>query len=139
MTDNLIKILIADDNYASRRLLKAFLKEYGECSFAINGIEAVEAFKLAYQNGEPFRLICLDIMMPEMDGMEALRRIRAFEDERKIPEDKLCKIVMTTALDDRKDIIESFNEGCEGYLIKPVEETQIVKVLVQLGLISQTS
>lgn len=134
-----MKILIADDNYASRRLLKAFLKDYGECSFAINGVEAVEAFKLGYNSGEGFKLICLDIMMPEMDGMEALRQIRAFEAEHQVPEDKLCKIVMTTALDDRKDIIESFNEGCEGYLIKPVEETQITKVLVQLGLITQSA
>ncbi len=132
-----MKILIADDNYASRRLLKAFLKDFGDCSFAVNGLEAVEAFKLAFENSDPFQLICLDIMMPEMDGMEALRQIRAYEAEQKIAPDKLCKIVMTTALDERKDIIESFNEGCEGYLIKPVEENQITKVLVQLGLISQ--
>lgn len=132
-----MKILIADDNYASRRLLKAFLKDFGDCSFAVNGLEAVEAFKLAFENSDPFQLICLDIMMPEMDGMEALRQIRAYEAEQKIAADKLCKIVMTTALDERKDIIESFNEGCEGYLIKPVEENQITKVLVQLGLISQ--
>lgn len=132
-----MKILIADDNYASRRLLKAFLKDFGDCSFAVNGLEAVEAFRVAHENNDPFQLICLDIMMLEMDGMEALRQIRAYESEQKIAPDKLCKIVMTTALDERKDIIESFNEGCEGYLIKPVEENQITKVLVQLGLVSQ--
>jgi len=134
-----MKILIADDNYASRRLLKAFLKDFGDCSFAVNGLEAVEAFRIAHENNDPFKLICLDIMMPEMDGMEALRQIRTYETEQKIPPEKLCKIVMTTALDERKDIIESFNEGCEGYLIKPVEENQITKVLVQLGLVSQRS
>ncbi len=134
-----MKILIADDNYASRRLLKAFLKDFGDCSFAVNGLEAVEAFRIAHENNDPFQLICLDIMMPEMDGMEALRQIRSYENEHKLTPDKLSKIVMTTALDERKDIIESFNEGCEGYLIKPVEENQITKVLVQLGLVSQRS
>jgi len=134
-----MKILIADDNYASRRLLKVFLKDFGESHFAVNGLEALDAFKLAHQNGDPFKLVCLDIMMPEMDGVEALRQMRAFENEHGVPEDRRCKVLMTTALDDRKDIIESFNEGCEGYLIKPVEETQITKVLAQLGLIPQSS
>jgi two-component system, chemotaxis family, chemotaxis protein CheY len=130
-----VKILITDDNYASRRLLKAFLKDYGECSFATNGVEAVEAVRKSWDENEPFKLICLDIMMPEMDGMETLRQVRAMEEERGIGEDQAAKIIMTTALDDRKDIIESFNEGCEGYLIKPVEEAQITKVLIQLGLV----
>jgi two-component system, chemotaxis family, chemotaxis protein CheY len=131
-----VKILITDDNYASRRLLKAFLKDYGECIFATNGREAVDAFNKAWEEKEPFKLICMDIMMPEMDGMEALRQIRALEEKMNAPEAQTAKIIMTTALDDRKDIIESFNEGCEGYLIKPVEEAQITKVLIQLGLIS---
>jgi len=132
-----MKILIADDNYASRRLLKVFLKDYGESHFAVNGLEALDAFKLAHQSGDSFKLVCLDIMMPEMDGVEALRQIRAFEAEHGVAEESRCKVLMTTALDDRKDIIESFNEGCEGYLIKPVEESQIIKVLTQLGLIPQ--
>jgi len=132
-----MKILIADDNYASRRLLKAYLSQYGDCHFAVNGAEAVDSFRLAFQGNDPFDLICLDIMMPEMDGLEALRQIRAFEADRiaEASTQKRCKILMTTALDDRKDIIDSFNEGCEGYLIKPVEEQQIVKVLAQLGLV----
>lgn len=134
-----MKILIVDDNYASRRLLKVYLKDYGDCVFAVNGLEAVDAFRLAHQNGDPFQLICLDIMMPEMDGVEALRQIRQFEAEHSVPEEKRCKIIMTTALDDRKDIIESFNEGCEGYLIKPVEETQITKVMAQLNLVAPSS
>lgn len=130
-----MKILIADDNYASRRLLKAYLTQYGDCHFAVNGVEAVDSFRLAFQGNDPFDLICLDIMMPEMDGLEALRLIRAFESENCAEDAPRCKVLMTTALDDRKDIIDSFNEGCEGYLIKPVEEQQISKVLVQLGLI----
>lgn len=128
-----MKILIADDNYASRRLLKVYLKDYGNCVFATNGLEAIEAYKLAHGAGEPFSLVCLDIMMPEMDGMESLRQIRAFETEQGVPAEKQSKIIMTTALDDRKDIIDSFNEGCEAYLIKPVEENQLTKVLTQLN------
>jgi two-component system chemotaxis response regulator CheY len=131
-----MKILITDDNYASRRLLKAFLKDYGECFFATNGIEAVQAFKQALNEKEPFHLVCMDIMMPEMDGMEALREIRSLENAANIATANQVKVIMTTALDSRKDIIESFNEGCEGYLIKPVEEVQINKVLKQLGLLS---
>jgi two-component system, chemotaxis family, chemotaxis protein CheY len=130
-----MRILIVDDNYASRRLLKAFLSEYGPCTYATNGLEAIEAFKLSRKNQEPFDLICLDIMMPEMDGREALSEIRKIEQEENLDSTQGVKIIMTTALDGKHEIIESFNEGCEGYIIKPVEESQLQKVLFQLGLI----
>jgi two-component system chemotaxis response regulator CheY len=131
-----MKILITDDNYASRRLMEAFLRKYGDCDLASNGQEAVQRVKEAHENGFKYDLICMDIMMPVMDGVEALRVIRSLEEEWGVAESDAIRIIMTTAKDDRRDIIESFNEGCEGYLIKPVEEEQINKVLQQLSLIS---
>ena len=131
-----MKTLIVDDNYASRKLLKAYLESYGPCTTANDGREGLEAFLQNFDQGAPFDLVCLDIMMPEMDGREVLRHLREGERTRGVPQAEQVKVVMTTALDDRKDIIESFNEGCEGYIIKPIEGAQLTKVLVQLGLIS---
>lgn len=63
-----MKILIVEDDFYSRKILKKFLTAYGEVDIAINGEEAVAAFKLAWEENQPYDLITLDIMMPIMDG-----------------------------------------------------------------------
>ena len=75
-----MKTLIVEDDFTSRLFLQTFLSRYGECHIAVNGREAVEAFRMAADNGSPYDLICMDIMMPEMDGQEAVKQIRALEE-----------------------------------------------------------
>ena len=70
-----LRILLAEDDFTSRLLLQTFLSRYGECHIAVNGREAVAAFRLALEQGQRYDLICMDIMMPEMDGGEAVREI----------------------------------------------------------------
>lgn len=71
-----MRILMAEDDFVSRVLLQNILSSYGDVDVTINGLEAVEAFSLAFDEGQPYDLVCLDIMMPEMDGLEALKEIR---------------------------------------------------------------
>ncbi|GAG45485.1 unnamed protein product, partial [marine sediment metagenome] len=80
-------------------------------------------------------LICLDIMMPRMDGHEALGRIREVEQERGVLLGEGAKIVMTTALGDSKNVFRAFNEQCEGYLVKPIDQEQLQKELKKIGLV----
>lgn len=129
-----MKILVIDDNLASRKLLQSYLVEYGTVQTASNGLEAYEAIKLCIESGARYDLICLDIVMPEMDGRTLLKNIRQLELEYSISDLQKAKIIMTTALDDRMDIIESFNEGCEGYIIKPVDKDHLKRVIEQLAL-----
>ena len=70
-----LRMLLVEDDFASRLLLQIFLSRHGECHVAVNGREAVEAFRYASERGQPYDLICMDIMMPEMDGREAVRQI----------------------------------------------------------------
>jgi len=69
-----VKTLIAEDNSTSRLLLRELLKSDGQVPIAVNGREAVAAARLALKAAESYELICLDIMMPKMDGQEALTR-----------------------------------------------------------------
>ena len=102
-----MKALIVEDDFTSRLFLQTFLSRYGECHVAVNGKEAVEAFRLATNNGSPYDLICMDIMMPEMDGQEAVRQMRALEDAGGVLSHRGVKIIMTTAVTDiqRSDAI----------------------------------
>ena len=105
-------------------------------STAVNGIEAVKAFEMAHAEGMPYDTIFLDIMMPEMDGKEALKIIRQKENSMNILPKNETKIVMVTALDTAQDVIEAYYKGgCTSYLVKPIEKKKILKALKDLGLI----
>jgi two-component system chemotaxis response regulator CheY len=132
-----MKSLIVEDDFAARRLMQIFLAEFGECSVAINGIEAVNATKLAIEQNEPYDLICLDIMMPVMDGMEALEKIREIENENSDIEFDPAKVIITTSKHLKSDISSAFNTGCESYLVKPIRKKELVQEIEELGLLQQ--
>jgi two-component system chemotaxis response regulator CheY len=68
----------------------------------------------------------MDIMMPEMDGREAVRQIRAMEEARGILSTYGTKIIMTTAVDEIKDVVLCFKELCDAYLVKPIDLSKLV-------------
>ncbi len=131
-----MKILIVEDDFTSRYGLQLILEKYGKCFSVVNGEEALEIFVKEFEKGDPFDLVCLDIMMPKMDGQEVLRRIRSFERKKDIEafEDRV-KILMITALNDYTNIKEAFWEICDDYLIKPIEEKDIFEKLKKLQLL----
>ena len=121
-----MKTLIVDDDFSSRLLLQTVLSKYGECHVAVDGTEAVEAFRATKEQGPDYDLICMDIMMPRMDGQTAVREIRELETAWGRHASAAVKIVMTTALDDMKTVFASFKELCDAYVVKPVDATQLL-------------
>ncbi len=130
-----MRILIAEDDLASRKVLYKFLSSYGECDITIDGMEALEAFMLAWNEGKPYDLICLDIMMPELDGVKTLKTIRDIENQKGIEESKRAKVIMTTALNDTDSVFGAFETGCEAYAAKPIDMKKLAEVMKKLGLI----
>lgn len=129
-----MKILISDDDFVCRTLLQEIFQKYGTCHATSDGKEAVTAFENMLNTDEPYDLVCLDIMMPEMDGHQALQQIRKIEQENGIGGSDIVKVIMTTALDDAKNIMNAFIKGsCEGYLTKPIDYEQLEKELARLG------
>jgi len=123
---NPLRILLAEDDFACRLLLQTFLSRYGECHAAVNGKEAVDAFRAAMEREEPYDLICMDIMMPEMDGREAIRQIRATEEAYGILSTSGAKVIMTTTVEDVKEVILCFKELCDAYLMKPIDLAELL-------------
>ena len=131
-----MRTLIVEDDFTSRLLLQSLLSRYGECHIAVNGREAVDAFRHAVEGGQPYDLVCMDIMMPEMDGQSAVKEIRACEEARGTSTGKGVKIVMTTALDDVKNVVESFKLLCDAYVFKPIDTGNLLDHLRFLRLIA---
>lgn len=132
-----MKILIAEDDLIGRKLLEKFLNKYGECHIAVDGIEALESFIDAYELKKPYDLMCLDIMMPKLDGLKVLQSARNYEKKNSIDKDKQTKIIMTTALNDKKTVEQSYELGCNGYAWKPIDLDKFEEVLNKLNLISR--
>jgi two-component system chemotaxis response regulator CheY len=131
-----MKTLIAEDDFTSRLLLQEFLKSHGECHIAVNGKEAVEAVRLALATNQPYELICLDIMMPEMDGQEALKEIRRMETAADVAWPNRVRIVMTTALADLPSVVNAIRGKCDCFLAKPVRKAKLLEELRKLALIN---
>lgn len=130
-----MKTLIVEDDFTARLVLQKFLALYGECHIAVNGREGVDAFRMAMDSGASYDLICMDILLPVMNGEEAVREIRSLEESRGIFSSGGTKIVMTTAVDDVKDVIRSFQHLCDAYLIKPIRLSDLLKQLRNFGLV----
>jgi two-component system chemotaxis response regulator CheY len=131
-----MKALIVEDDRTSRLLLRELLKGHGPAQTAVNGKEAVEAVRTALEAKQPYDLICLDIMMPEMDGQEALREIRLMEETKGIAGPDRVKIIMTTALADYANVIKAREQQCDYFLVKPIQKAKLMEELRKLKLIS---
>ena len=132
-----MRILIAEDDMVSRKFLLKFLSQYGECDLTVDGLEALDAFLLSLKENKPYDLICLDIMMPKVDGVKALKTIRQLEKERKISQATRAKVIMVTALGETNYVQQSFEIGCDAYASKPIDLEKLVKVLEKLGFVPQ--
>lgn len=130
-----MKILLAEDDFVTRRFMTGFLSKYGECDVTVDGMEAVDAFMMALEDGEPYDLVCLDIMMPVMDGYQALMGIRNLEKERNVPPERAAKVIMTTALNEEKNVKMAFELGCSVYSGKPIDQERFEQALKKFGLI----
>ncbi|SMC97925.1 response regulator [Sporomusa malonica] len=130
-----MRILIAEDDLTSRKFLAKFLSQYGECDVTVDGLEALDAYLLALKENQPYDLICLDIMMPKVDGVKALKAIRDLEKQKGVKPENRAKVIMVTALAETQYVQHSFDIGCEAYAAKPVDTDKLVEVLKKLELI----
>ena len=131
----MLKILIAEDDLISRKFLSKFLSQYGECDMVLDGLEAIDAYLMAMREKKPYDLICLDIMMPKVDGVKVLKAIRDLEVQKGILPEKRSKVIMTTALSEAQFVQTAFEYGCDAYASKPIETEKLTQVLKKLELI----
>lgn len=130
-----MKILLVEDDFASRKFMDKYLSRYGECDITVDGREALDAFAMAYEDEEPYDLICLDVMMPEMDGYQVLSEVRKIERTYGVKPENAVKIIMTTALNEEKNVKKAFDMECTAYSGKPIDTEKFDLLLKKLGLV----
>jgi two-component system, chemotaxis family, chemotaxis protein CheY len=130
-----LNALIAEDDFTSRMFLQKLISPYGTCHVVMDGKEAVQAFQMAWEENKPYDMICMDIMMPNMDGLEAVRMIREMETQMGVKQINKVFIIITSSLSESDDITSSMKAGANWYLLKPIDGHVLLKKLRELSLI----
>ena len=123
-----IKILIVDDVRTTRIHTRSMLSEETyEVFEATNGVEA-----LAVAENERPHLVLMDVAMPEMDGVTCCKKFKEKESLRNI------KVIMVTAKGEYRDIAEAFRAGCDDYITKPVNRSELESKVADLSKLARS-
>ena len=114
------KILIVDDaEFLRVRISKMLSGDGHEIVEAENGARAVEQYKLIHPD-----MVLMDITMPEMDGLSALKAIRSF--------DPKAKVIMLTALGQESVVLEAIKSGARDFIVKPFERDRVINAISKI-------
>jgi two-component system chemotaxis response regulator CheY len=129
-----MKVLVAEDDLASSKFMEKLLSKYGDVVVARDGIAAVDEFVNAINKDEKFDLVCMDIMMPKIDGYKALASIRDAERKLGMSRAARCKVIMISALDEGFDSSYA-SDDYEEYICKPIDIIKFDGIIRKLGLV----
>ena len=115
-----MRILIVEDDPISRKLFYGILKNIGDCMLAGDGLEALHKFRTAYLEKKQYSVVLLDIMLPKIDGLTVLKKIRSIEKELRLEDSRRAKIIVLTAKVEKEVEKSAYDYGCDFFLRKPV-------------------
>jgi CheY-like chemotaxis protein/nitrogen-specific signal transduction histidine kinase/HPt (histidine-containing phosphotransfer) domain-containing protein len=122
-----LRILVVDDNQTNRTILVKMLESFGCSPEAIaSGNEAIQVLKRVVRQEKPFDLVLLDMQMPQMDGEQTLRAIKAD------PELEDVLVIILTSIGIRGDVARLEALGCAGYLTKPIKQSQLFDTIITI-------
>jgi two-component system chemotaxis response regulator CheY len=130
-----MRCLVVDDDETCRKFVIRVMERISDCDIALTGKEAIEMVTKSFGTGELYDVIFLDIMMPVMDGKQALSAIRTLERRAGLQDGWGAKIVMTTAMGDYDTVRHSFHNQCDGYLVKPLSISRMEALLRNLKVL----
>ena len=115
-----MKSLVVEDDATSRLVMQEYLSAFGPCDGVAHGRDALEMFAQAHRDGAPYELVCLDIMMPELNGWEVCKTIRSHE------EYNSTGILMVTAIGETLNDMTSELYGADDHVNKPFELQEVL-------------
>lgn len=130
-----MKILVAEDDAANRKFLTKLLAKFGDVTVVGDGFQAVKNYMQALDDREPYQLVCLDVMMPKLDGYKALDAIRGIEGKYALIAQEKAKIIMISALDEGGFDEEMARNQYDCYMSKPIDILEFEMNLKRMGMI----
>ena len=129
------RILIVDDSTAIRENFTDILSPLARCEVATNGREAVDLVKQTLNKGGFFDLVLMDIIMPEKDGLTAVKEIRHFEQSRCCKgAERLTIVIVTTIKHPARILAAQYDCGADAYITKPFTRETVLQTLRGNGL-----
>ena len=134
----MLRALIIDDDPVTKRFLAEILAPFAACELAANGREGLDAFAWALGAGTPYDVIFIDVMMPAMDGHQALEAMRHLEHEQHVGLADAAKVIMVSASDDSRNVYRAFFQGqALSFLPKPFTSDAVLAELRKFDIIDQ--
>jgi CheY-like chemotaxis protein len=125
-----LSVLVAEDNEINALLIRSLLARLGhQTVIATNGAETIESWLAAKTAGTPYDLVLMDVQMPELDGIEAAKRIRGYEAGQAGRRTPILALTANTLIEDR---YACFEAGMDGFLIKPLDRGKLAEALAGL-------
>lgn len=129
-----MRILVVDDDEATRLCLVKVLEPAGEVASAANGAEALARFGEALEQGRPFGVVCMDLNMPRLGGQQTLKAMRDMEGRHQVPPGQEAKVVMVSACADTANVVEAYFGGqADGFVSKPLRLSAFKDELRKVG------
>lgn len=128
-----MRILVVDDEFVSLSKMVTLLSRYGRCDAAENGEEAYDLYLKQMASVQPYSLVMADIEMPGMNGFALLSLIAKDEEQRKVF--KRSKKIIISSHSTRDNVINARYNGCDTFLVKPLEPVPLETKLKELGLL----
>ena len=127
--DRGLAVLVAEDNEINALLMRSLLSRLGHRPvIATNGTAALESWLAAKAGGSPYDLVLMDLQMPELDGIEATKRIRGHEAGRPGRRTPILALTANALVEDR---YACFEAGMDGFLIKPLDREKLAQALAE--------
>ena len=109
------------------------MSQFSECESAESGNIAMSLFERAQELDVPYDLMTLDIEMPEINGIDVLKRIRLSEQKKKIAKNNQIRILIVTSHSDKDRVKKCIDAGCDNYIVKPFDKDLVILKLQQLN------
>ena len=126
-----VDVLVVDDSPVIRRVLQLAFQPHGNCDVVQNGQQALDSISSRLEASKPYDIICLDLGLPDLAGVDVLKEIRSREAQHGNQVRSRIVIVSGSA---EPDVVRAAHQnGADAYLVKPIDKQQLLNVLQGLG------
>ena len=129
-----MRILIVDHNIDLWDEYKSLLSDHNECEFAENSFDAIDKFADAIRMFIWYDAVIMEQGLPDIEGVKTLRLFKKLEEFKATAEANLAKIIMTSATPDEEFVKDCIKNGCDGFLVKPINKDSLHKALTKFDI-----